>query len=166
VDCLITDHHLPSTEIPAALAVINPHLLPPQHPAASLPGVGVAFFFTQGVINCLESCAELDDLLDLVALGSIADMANLTADTRHYTKLGLQRMRSNPRPALTALFEKAEIDPLTLSEDDISRQIAPRLNAVGRVKDANELVEFLLYECLEDARIAATRYEQVYLERN
>ena len=165
VDCIITDHHLPSAEIPAALAVINPHLLPPNHPAASLPGVGVAYSFAQGVINCLESSASLDDLLDLVALGGIADMAALTADTRYYTKLGLQRMRSNTRPAFCALLENADVDPLTLDEDDISRQIAPRLNAVGRVKDANELVEFLMSDKLEEARIASARYEQIYLER-
>ncbi len=57
------------------------------------------------------------------------------------------------------------MDSLTLDEDDISRQLAPRLNAVGRVKDANELVEFLLCENLEEARIAAARYEQIHLER-
>jgi single-stranded DNA-specific DHH superfamily exonuclease len=61
--------------------------------------------------------------------------------------------------------EKADVDSLTLDEDDISRQLAPRLNAVGRVKDANELVEFLLCENLEEARIAAARYEQIHLER-
>ena len=165
VDCIITDHHLPSTETPAALAVINPHLLPPQHPAASLPGVGVAYSFAQGMINCLKSSVVLDDLLDLVALGSIADLATLTADTRYYTQLGLLRMRADPRPALIALFEKADVDPLTLDEDDISRQISPRLNAVGRVKDANELVEFLMSGNLEEARITAARYEQIYLER-
>ena len=165
VDCIITDHHLPSTEIPAALAVINPHLLPPNHPSASLSGVGVAYCFAQGVYNYLKSSATLDDLLDLVALGSIADVATLTSDIRYYTQLGLLRMRGDPRPALSALFEKADVDSLTLDEDDISRQIAPRLNAVGRVKDANELVEFLLCENLEDARIAAARYEQIHLER-
>ncbi len=165
VDCIITDHHPPSAEIPAALAVINPHLLPPQHPAASLPGVGVAYSFIQGVVNCLASTASLDDLLDLVALGSIADLATLTADTRYYTQIGLLRMRADPRPALSALFENANVDPLTLDQDDISRQIVPRLNAVGRVKDSNELVEFLLCESLEDARIAAARYEQIYLEQ-
>ncbi len=61
--------------------------------------VGVAYCFAQGVYNYLKSSATLDDLLDLVALGSIADVAVLTADTRHYTKLGLQRMRGDPRPA-------------------------------------------------------------------
>lgn len=147
VDVIITDHHLLGDTLPAALAVINPMRLPVGHKLRELPGVAVAY----QVIAALTS-SNCDELLDLVALGIVADVAELKNETRYLLQRGLTMMRVSTRPGLLALMQSAEINQLELDETDIGFKLAPRLNAQGRMGDAADSVELL--STLDSARAA------------
>jgi len=139
VDVIITDHHQLPEQLPNALAIVNPALLDPSHPLSSLPGVGVAY----KLIEELYARSNLDPtrFLDLAALGIVADVAILTDDTRFMLQMGLKQLRNTPRLGLQLLCKNAKLDPRTISEDQIGFTIAPRLNALGRLSDANSCVD-------------------------
>jgi single-stranded-DNA-specific exonuclease len=139
VDCIVTDHHLLAESLPPAYAVVNPMRLPPGHPLREMPGVAVA----HQLITAIAEGRESDDLLDLVALGIVADVAELKNDTRFLLQRGLTRFRMTERPGLRAMIELARINPLEVDESDLGFAIAPRLNAQGRLGDAAEAVELL-----------------------
>lgn len=138
VDVIITDHHLLGDTLPAALAVINPMRLPVSHRLRELPGVAVAYQLIAALTS--SSC---DELLDLVALGIVADVAELKNETRYLLQRGLTMMRVATRPGLLALLQSAEINQLELDETDIGFKLAPRLNAQGRMGNAADSVELL-----------------------
>lgn len=139
VDVIITDHHLLGDTLPEALAVINPMRLPPEHALRELPGVAVAY----QLIVALNQHRNTDELLDLVALGIVADIAEQKKDTRYLLQRGLAQMRVSARLGLRALLELARINPLTLDESDIGFGLGPRLNAQGRMGNAADSVELL-----------------------
>lgn len=139
VDVLITDHHALPETLPKAEAVINPMRLPPGHPLRELPGVGTAY----QLVRALYGAKSSDHLLDLVAVGIVADVMVQVDDTRYWLQRGLEILRNNPRPGLLAILERAEITPADLTESDIGFGLAPRLNALGRLADANPAVELL-----------------------
>lgn len=144
IDVIITDHHtLPST-LPQALAVINPHRLAGDHPLHTLPGVGVACKFAEALLERFNMTDKARSLHDLSALGIIADIAELRADARFLAQSGIDMIRQSARPSIHAMLQAAEIEPLQFSEESISFALAPRMNAVGRLADANPIVEFLL----------------------
>jgi single-stranded-DNA-specific exonuclease len=144
IDCIITDHHkLPQT-LPPAFAVIDPRMLATAHPLSSLPGVGTAYKFAEHLLAQFGAADFSTSLHDLVALGAVADLAELTGDTRYLVQSGLDLIRSKPRPALLAMLQAAEVEQENFSEEQVSFAIAPRMNAVGRLEDANPMVEFLL----------------------
>ncbi len=139
VDVIITDHHsLPET-LPDAEAVINPMRLPEGHALRELPGVGTAY----QLVRALYGTQPSDHLLDLVAVGIVADVMVLVDDTRYWLQRGLDVLRNSPRPGLRILLERAEIYIPDLTETDIGFALAPRLNALGRLADANPAVELL-----------------------
>lgn len=138
VDFIITDHHLLGDTLPAALAVINPMRLPVGHKLRELPGVAVAYQLIAALTS--SSC---DELLDLVAVGIVADVAELKNETRYLLQRGLTMMRLSARPGLLALMQSAEVNQLELDESDIGFKLAPRLNAQGRMGDAADSVELL-----------------------
>ena len=158
VDVIITDHHSLPPELPNALAVINPQRLPAGHPLNTLSGVGAAYKLIE------QLCAEASEndfpssLLDLVAMGLIADLATLTGDTRYLAQKGLRLLQTNPRPAIRKILSENSVSQGQISEEDISFVIAPRLNAVGRLGDANPMVNFLLSS---DPVSIATTYNQI-----
>jgi single-stranded-DNA-specific exonuclease len=139
VDVVITDHHSLPEVLPNAEAVVNPMRLPDGHPLRDLPGVGTAY----QVVRALYGEKSSDHLLDLVAVGIVADVMVLTDDTRYWLQRGLDVLRTSPRPGLRAILERAEISPADLTESDIGFGLAPRLNALGRLADANPAVELL-----------------------
>ena len=139
VDVVITDHHLLGETLPPAHAVINPMRLPEGHRLRELPGVGVAY----QLIKALAENSRLDDLLDLVALGIVADVAVQRNETRYLLQRGLEVMRLTTRIGLRAMIDGAGIDPLELDEGDIAFSLGPRLNAQGRLGDARDSVELL-----------------------
>lgn len=160
VDVIITDHHLLGDTLPAALAVINPMRLPIGHKLRELPGVAVAYQLIAAL--AASSC---DELLDLVALGIVADVAELKHETRYLLQRGLTMMRVSTRPGLLALMESAEVNQLELDEMDIGFKLAPRLNAQGRMGNAADSVELL--STLDAARAAdlAYQFEQMNAQR-
>ena len=154
VDVVITDHHTLPDSLPDAEAVINPMRLPEGHPLRELPGVGTAY----QLVRALYDAKSSDHLLDLVAVGIVADVMVLVDDTRYWLQRGLEVLRNEPRPGLRAMLERADIQPSDLTETDIGFTLAPRLNALGRLADANPAVELLT---TGDAAILAERVNEL-----
>lgn len=150
IDLIITDHHQPPAELPVALALINPHLPDDGFPDKSLAGVGVAFFLTLAIRRQLREEGyfaqrqepDLRLLLDLVALGTIADIAALTGVNRLLVRAGLALLDQARRPGVAALRQVAGVREMSCSA--VGFQLAPRLNAAGRLEDAALGVELLL----------------------
>lgn len=139
VDVVITDHHSLPPELPNAFAAINPMRLPEGHPLRELPGVGTAYMLVRALYDDMPS----ENLLDLVAMGIVADVMVQVDDTRYWLQRGLERLRTAARPGLQAMMSRAEVDPAYLTEMDIGFRLGPRLNALGRLLDATPAVELL-----------------------
>jgi single-stranded-DNA-specific exonuclease len=165
VDVIISDHHDLPDELPHALAVINPRLLPDGHPSATLPGVGVAYKLAQALYGAFGRPEGAEENLDLAALGIVADIAIQRGDARYLLQCGLEALRATRRLGLRVMFELAELDSHWLSEEHIGFVIGPRLNALGRLADANPVVEFLTTDDLSRARILAHRLEGLNIRR-
>lgn len=166
VDMVITDHHDLPESLPQAVAVVNPKLLPPEHALATLAGVGVAYKLAEELIARFPSapCSPAS-LLDLVALGLVADLAILKGDTRFLVQKGLAALRSTQRLGLQIMLEMAELVPANLTEEHIGFMLAPRLNALGRLGDANPAVELLTTTDPGRARLLATQLENYNAQR-
>jgi len=159
VEVIVTDHHDLADSLPPASAVINPKRLPPPHPLHELPGVGVAYKLAEALYEAHGRAAESELLLDLVALGIVADVAQQTGDTRYLLQKGLLALRQTPRLGLQVLIESANLATERLTEEHIGFWLAPRLNALGRLGDANLAVELLTTNNLARARIIALQLE-------
>jgi single-stranded-DNA-specific exonuclease len=146
VDFIITDHHTLPEQLPQAFAVINPQRLEQFHPLYPLPGVGVACKFVEALLEHFNQAEFSRSLYDLAALGIIADIAELHGDARFLTQSGIDLVRTSTRPSIQAMLKAAEINPDQFNEESISYSLAPRMNAMGRLADANPMVDFLLSE--------------------
>lgn len=165
VDIIITDHHqLPDT-LPDAYANVNPQRLPADHPLHPLPGVGCAYKVIEAVYMRAAREDELTRFLDLVALGIVADVAQLTGDARYLLQRGLAQLRHTERLGLQILMDKAGINPERINEGNIGFGIGPRLNALGRLDDANAAVELLTTSDNERAQILVDRLEGLNSQR-
>ncbi|ASK63090.1 single-stranded-DNA-specific exonuclease RecJ [Virgibacillus phasianinus] len=158
LDLIITDHHEPQEELPGALAILHPKCAP-TYSFKELAGVGVAFKFAQGLLGYFP-----DHLLDLVAVGTIADLVPLVNENRILAYYGLQKLTDTKRPGLRALKNQCRIEG-NVSEEDVGFQIAPRLNAVGRLKDAGLAVELLMTEAEDEAAYLAEAVQDLNKER-
>jgi len=159
VDVVITDHHqLPET-LPAAYAAVNPQRLPPGHPLRTLPGVGAAYKLAEALYQRAGRPDTAAHLLDLAALGIVADVALLAGDTRYLLQRGLDALRNTQRAGLRALAEVAGLALERLDESDIGFGLGPRLNALGRMGDANDAVELLTTDDEARALILARQLE-------
>ncbi len=166
VDVIITDHHQLPAELPEAYACINPQRLDAEHPLATLPGVGCAYKFAEALVQSMGQSREtLQCELELVALGIVADVALQTADTRYLLQCGLAELRQTSRPGLLALLRTIGLPADQLSESDIAFMIAPRLNSLGRLGDANQAVSFLRTSDTVEAEVFANRLEALNNER-
>jgi single-stranded-DNA-specific exonuclease len=174
VDVVVTDHHdLPSTvrlsahdeALPKACAIVNPKMLPDTHPLRELPGVGCAYKVAEELYSRAGRAEAAAQYLDLVALGIVADVAVQTGDTRYLLQRGLEALRHTERLGLRVMMETAELDPNWLTEEHIGFLLGPRLNALGRLADANVAVELLTTSSLERARILATELEGLNAQR-
>lgn len=166
VDVIITDHHeLPQGALPPAHAIINPHRLPETHPLATLPGVGVAYKLAEALYTQAGRAAEVQPYLDLVALGIVADVAELVGEARYLLQLGLPVLRETPRLGLQEMFKLAQVLPAQINEETIGFIIGPRLNALGRLGNANVIVDFLTTSDVAQARILAQQLEMLNTER-
>jgi len=153
-EVILTDHHVPGATPPPALAALNPHSLPQGHPLRPLVGVGVAYQLARAL-----NPAVADRALDLVALGTVADVGELSGDNRYLVQRGLERLRHTDRPGLLAVYEAADLRPEGLAEEHIGFVLGPRLNALGRLDDAAKGIELLTTLDLTRARILATEIE-------
>lgn len=161
VDTIITDHHKLPDVLPNAAAAVNSRRTPKNHPLRDLPGVGVAY----KLVQALAPGRDWAHLLDLVALGVVADVAMQRNDTRYLLQRGLGVLQNTERLGLQAMMELAEVNPVDLNEDDIGFRLAPRLNAIGRLDDANTTTELLTTRNLERARVLANQLEGLNAER-
>jgi len=144
VDLIISDHHEPGDSIPEALAVCDPKREGCGYPFKELSGVGVAYKISQGIIQKLNLESEYTEkYLDLVALGSAADIVPLVDENRVFVKLGLEKINNLPEVGLAALIETACIKAGKIEVGDIVFGIAPRINAVGRLGSALRAVKLL-----------------------
>ncbi|NPE69677.1 single-stranded-DNA-specific exonuclease RecJ [Dickeya dadantii] len=164
---VVTDHHLPGETLPAAEAMINPNLSDCAFPSKALAGVGVAFYLMMALRANLRECGwfverglaepNLAELLDLVALGTVADVVPLDANNRILISQGLSRIRAGKcRPGIRALLEVSNRDAAQLVASDLGFALGPRLNAAGRLDDMSVGVELLLCNDIVQARMLAS----------
>ncbi len=165
VDVVITDHHDLPPVLPEACAIVNPKMLADAHPLRELPGVGCAYKLAEELYSRASRPGGAVQYLDLVALGIVADVAVQTRDTRYLLQRGLDALRHTERLGLRVMMETAELDPARLSEEHIGFVLGPRLNALGRLADANVAVEFLTTHDLGRARILASELEGLNARR-
>lgn len=171
LDLIITDHHHPPAILPQAFALINPQLPGDRYPFRELAGVGVAFMLLVALRKSLREAGhfatrpepDLRQSLDLVALGTIADIVPLTGVNRILTRSGLQIINQGGRPGLRALRDVAGIVEVTCS--GVAFGLAPRLNAAGRLEDAAQGVALLLDPDYQHAKGQAAELDRINRER-
>jgi single-stranded-DNA-specific exonuclease len=165
MDIIVTDHHTPSTELPPALAVVNPKLAGSSYPFIELAGVGVAYKLLQAVLNGLGKENALEEVTDLVALGTVADMTPLLGENRYLVKEGLQRMNSTLRLGLKELLTCAGMPAGSLGSENITWTIAPRINTASRLDHALPSYELLTTDSQTRAQELAQWLERKNGER-
>ncbi len=168
IETIITDHHHQPKEIPEATAIINPNLKNESYPFKQLAGVGVAFKLAQALIkefNISDQEAFEKWLLDLVAIGTVADISPLIGENRTLVKYGLVVLSKTKRLGLQKLFEVAAINLEKLNTYTIGYQISPRINSAGRVDHANSAFKLLSTNNLEEAIIIASELNKNNQER-
>jgi single-stranded-DNA-specific exonuclease len=154
VDVIVTDHHRVPADLPPAYAVVNPQRPDSRYPDARLAGSGVAFKVAHLILGSVPL-----DLTDLATIGTVADVAPIVGENRAIARLGLERLRTAPRPGIAALLDRARIAPAVVDLDTIAFALAPRLNAAGRVGEALEAARLLLAETAEEAATHAAALE-------
>lgn len=160
IDVLITDHHRVPASLPPAFAIVNPHRADASYPDRRLAGSGVAFTLARLLIGDTALA-----FADLAAIGTVADLAPILGENRAIVQLGLERLRSNPRPGLAALLAKANIAAADVDLETLSFALAPRLNAAGRVGEAFDAASLLLAGDAEKAERLAEVLEAANLTR-
>jgi single-stranded-DNA-specific exonuclease len=143
LDVIITDHHLPGPELPPALAVIDPNRDDDRYPYKGLAGVGLAYKLAEA-LSQTSGGGNLTEQLDLLAVGTIADLAPLTDENRQLVAMGIERLNAATRPGLRALSEFSGHKQGSITSSSVGFGLGPRLNAAGRLADAGMAVELLL----------------------
>jgi len=165
LDIVITDHHTPLAEIPQAAAVVDPRLPDSDYPFPELAGVGVAFKLMQALFQSLVKEVPLERFLDLVALGTVADIMPLRGENRYLVKQGLKLLNTMPRLGIREMITQAGITPGKLDTDTISWVLAPRLNTTGRLEHALPSYQLLMTDSADEARKLSQWLEQKNAER-
>ncbi len=176
IDVLVTDHHLPADTLPKAIAIVNPNQVGCQFPSKAIAGVGVIFYvmlaFRRHLVDCgwFQSMNRVEPnmatFLDLVALGTVADVVPMDKNNRILVHHGLQRIRQGLcRPGILGLIKIAGRQPEKLRESDLGFAIAPRLNAAGRLDDMTLGIDCLLSDNLETACMLASELDELNVER-
>jgi len=165
MDVIICDHHQPKDELPNALAVLDPLKPNCNYPFKYLSGAGIAFKLAQGLAERIGKREKPLRYLDLAALAGAADIVQLTDENRIIVGEGLRLINESPRPALAALIEASHLHPGNLTSGQIVFTIAPRINAVGRMGDAERAVELLITKDKSEATQLAAVLENENYER-
>ncbi len=176
VDVVVTDHHLPGPRLPPAYAIVNPNVPGCTFPSKAIAGVGVIYYVLSRTRTLLRASGWFDerirpepalaDWLDLVALGTVADVVPLDQNNRRLVHQGIRRMRSGRcRPGIAALAEVGRRDLARLKASDLGFAIGPRLNAAGRLDDMTIGIQCLLASSLDEARTLAAQLDELNRER-
>lgn len=176
IDVLVTDHHIPPEILPNACAIVNPNQLDDSFPSKSIAGVGVIFYVMLALRRQLSSSGwftsqnlpepNMSQFLDLVTLGTVADVVALDQNNRILINQGLMRIRQGLcRPGIRALIEVAGRTCEQLRESDLGFVVAPRLNAAGRLDDMSLGIDCLLCDNLDKARSLANQLDELNVER-
>ena len=176
ITVLVTDHHLPGEQLPTAEVIVNPNLATDTFKSKHLAGVGVIFYVMLAVRTRLRHMhwfeqnglkePNMSQFLDLVALGTVADVVALDYNNRILVQQGLQRIRqANTRPGIEALLTVAKRNPAAIVASDLGFAVGPRLNAAGRLDDMSVGIECLLSSNLEHAMALATQLDELNRER-
>ncbi|GLB58331.1 single-stranded-DNA-specific exonuclease [Cytobacillus sp. NCCP-133] len=160
MDLIITDHHEPGPVLPEALAIVHPKHPGSNYPFQELAGVGVAFKLAHALFGEMPA-----HLLEIAAIGTIADLVSLKGENRLIAKRGIQKLKSTKNIGLTALFKVAGAELPSITEETIGFSIAPRLNAVGRLESADPAVDLLLTDDLLEAQTIAEEIELLNKDR-
>ena len=166
IDVLVTDHHRVPPELPVALAIVNPQRADSRYPERRLAGSGVAFKLAQLLLADEPGGPEAAlALADLAMIGSVADVVPILGETRAIVRLGLERIRTAPRPGVVALLAAAGVAATAIDMQAIGFALAPRINAAGRVGEALVAARLLLAEDAEEATALAAELEAANLSR-
>ncbi len=172
MDIIVTDHHAVGKEELEATAVVNPHQPGCPYAYKDLAGVGLAYKLAQALLRVNRqvpvwkgSQLQEEDLLDLVALGTVADLAPLTGENRALVIQGLKRLNSEPRPGVDALIRQAGLRSGQVDAAAIGYALGPRLNAAGRIAHADTAYQLLVAEYPEEAKRLAERLDNLNQER-
>jgi len=171
IDVIVTDHHLPEAELPPALAVLNPNRRDCTYPEKNLCGAGVALKLAEALMSALgweRSRRErlVDSLLKLVAIATVADVVPLTGENRVIVKRGLDGLDRVTNPGLRALLDVAGIEAGTApTARQVAFQIAPRINAAGRMASASDIIELFSNSDPERARTIAAQLDELNKDR-
>lgn len=160
IDVIITDHHELPVELPTATAIVHPRHPAGNYPFGGLSGAGVAFKVASALLE-----EPADEVLDLAALGTVADVMSLTDENRIIVKQGLANIKLDPRPGIAALLSAAGIQLSDVDSSTIGFTLAPRLNALGRLEDATTGVQLLLMDELEHAESLAEHINELNQKR-
>ena len=164
IDIVVTDHHLPGETLPDAEAVVDPHRADCGYPFKDLAGVGVAFKLCQALFREIRD-EEFEDDLEIVALGTVADIVPLLSENRKLVKLGLACMKETKLKGLQQLIEAAGLAGKEILSGQVGFMLAPRLNAAGRLETAMRGVELLLTEDENKAKDIALMLNELNAER-
>jgi len=172
IDVVVTDHHLPPPVLPRAIAIVNPNIPGATFPSGNLAGVGVFFYVLLALRAALTqrglsaASVKLAEYLDLVAIGTVADVVPLDHINRTLVEQGLRRIRARrTRPGVLALLERAGRAPERLTTTDIGFALAPRLNAAGRLDDMRQGIECLLADDPSHAESLASALDELNQDR-
>lgn len=163
-EVIITDHHTPPSTLPDAVAIINPRTAGNAYPFVDLSGAGLAFKLVQGIYQFYGQSWDRG-LLELAAMGTIADLVPLRDENRYLVAQGLEELSRTKRPGLLALYQRARIEPGYVNAETVSFQIAPRLNAAGRMSHAIDSLRLLTTESPAEGEALADRLEELNQDR-
>jgi len=169
---IVTDHHEPTDKLPHSVATLNPKLLNSTYPNRDLTGVGVAFKLAHAMINYLIAKGEiqanfidLKSYLDLVAVGTIADMGALHGENRILVRYGLQQLRKTSRIGLQKLIEVCDIRLSEITTTDVASKVAPRINSLGRIDEPKKGIDLLLIKDEKEGATLAQELDMMNQER-
>jgi single-stranded-DNA-specific exonuclease len=151
MDLIITDHHYPLDVLPNAYAIINPKQSGDDYPEKNLAGVGLAYKLVEALFSSQRESPDPREFLDLVALGTVADLVPITGENRSLVRTGLEYIRQPHRQGIMALIGVSGLSPARITTTDISFALAPRLNASGRLESALASLRLLTSKDLKEA---------------
>ena len=160
LDIVITDHHTPLDELPQAVAVVDPRRIDSKYPFAELAGVGVAFKLLQAIYRGMGKEQQLEQFIDLVAMGTVADMMPILGENRYLVKRGLELIKNKPRIGIQGMAQFSRLDINNISSESISWIMAPRINAAGRLENAMTSYDLLTTESADEAKALAQTLEE------